>query len=245
MIIDIHSHIIPNVDDGSRSLEESLGMLASYASQGITHLICTPHNWAIDELGIDYVRSRFNLFKRAAQMRHIPVELSLGCEVLVHRRTIDDCIEKLKNGTYPTLAGSRYVLIEFRKDAIDASMRLRVMKLVEAGFIPVVAHAERYIHMDLETAESLKELGALLQINLYSISFNETDEHTSGTAHELIKNKLADFVGSDAHNFDHRPPVVEYALWVLPLEVLTDYATKITRDNPQKIIENLPLAGVQ
>lgn len=237
MIIDIHSHIIPNVDDGSRSLSESVAMLMSYSSQGVTDIICTPHNWAIDEVGIDYVRRRFELLKRAAKLHRIPINLYLGCEMLIHRRTTLDCIEKLNDGTYPTLAGSRYVLTEFRKDAIDASMRLRVLKLVEAGYIPVIAHAERYINMTIELAEDLKEYGAKLQVNLYSIGGDEDNERVSSMAHQLIKNKLADFVGSDAHNLSHRPPEVEYALWRLPLEATYEYAKKITSENPSRLVD--------
>ena len=91
--------------------------------------------------------------------------------------------------------------------------------------------------MTIELAEGLKEYGAKLQVNLYSIGGDEENEQVSSMAHQLIKNKLADFIGSDAHNLSHRPPEVEYALWRLPLEATYEYAKKITSENPSRLVD--------
>ena len=112
-ITDIHMHVIPNVDDGAKSLDESLEMLKRSAKQGVETIIVTPHSWAIDTCGYDYMVSRFDALQRAVKEHRIPIRLYLGCEMLVYPDTVEKCIWKLDDGQYPTMAGSRYVLTEF------------------------------------------------------------------------------------------------------------------------------------
>ena len=109
-VADIHMHIIPDVDDGSRSMEESITLLRMSAAQGIGTVIATPHSWGIDTCGFEYMLSQYEVLKRTLRERQIPIQLHLGCEMLVFIDTVDDCIRKLNDGSYPTLAGSRYVL---------------------------------------------------------------------------------------------------------------------------------------
>ena len=112
-IVDIHMHVLHGIDDGAKNMEESIVMLQQSAAQGVGTIVVTPHSWAIDSRGIDLVHSRFSELKQTTEEKQIPVDLFLGCEMLVYPDTVDDCIQKLKDGRYPTMAGSNYVLTEF------------------------------------------------------------------------------------------------------------------------------------
>lgn len=208
-ICDIHMHVIPGIDDGSKSINESLEMLLESVRQGVGAVIATPHSWAIDECGIDLVNKRFAELKQAASEVGIPVELLLGCEVLVSKDTIDECIRKLDDGTYPTMGiSSSHVLTEFDPYWYDQEeAEYCVKRLVEAGYTPIIAHAERN-GISTDEAMRLFKLGARIQVNLYSIA-DEPRKEIRETAHRLLGFGLVQYVGSDAHRMTHRPPVIE------------------------------------
>lgn len=208
-ICDIHMHVIPGIDDGSRSIDESLKMLLESVRQGVGAVIATPHSWAIDIRGIELVNKRFDELKRAANEVGIPVELLLGCEMLVSRDTIDECIRKLANGTYPTMGiSSSHVLTEFDPNWYDQEdAEYCVKRLVESGYTPIIAHAERNC-ITVDEALRLYALGAKTQINLYSIA-DEPRKEIRDTAHRLLSRCIVQYVGSDAHRMTHRPPVIE------------------------------------
>ena len=233
-IADIHMHVVPGIDDGAKTMEESITLLQQSAAQGVGTIIVTPHSWAIDACGIDLVLARFRELKQNAAERQIPIELFLGCEMLVYPDTADDCIQKLMDGRYPTMAGSKYVLTEFEPYFSQRDMGLCISKIAAAGYVPIVAHAERYKHSTVSGIKALKALGAMIQINFYSI-VNEQKAHTRETANALLAEKLVDFVGSDAHRLDHRPPVIRDGIDALAARYSKEYAWKISIENPRII----------
>ena len=234
-MVDIHMHVIPKVDDGSKSIEESIELLKRSAEQGVEAIIATPHSWAIDTCGYDYMCSHFEALKKAAKEHRIPIRLFLGCEMLVYPDTVGDCIRKLDDGQYPTMAGSRYVLTEFEPWFSQKDMETCVEKLVAAGYIPIIAHAERYDNTTVNGIKKLKKLGALVQINAYSI-VNEQKEHTRQTVNQLLEEQLVDFVGSDAHRLDHRPPVIADGIAAFERQYSEEYARRVTELNPLEML---------
>ena len=114
-------------------------------------------------------------------------------------------------------------------------MELCISKIAAAGYVPIVAHAERYKHSTVSGIKALKALGAMIQINFYSI-VNEQKAHTRETANALLAEKLVDFIGSDAHRLDHRPPVIRDGIDALPARYSKDYVWKIAIENPRKIL---------
>ena len=236
IITDTHMHIIPNVDDGSPSLEESITMLQMSAEQGVGRVIATPHSWGTDDCGIEYMLSQFEDLKTAVQQRQIPVELYLGCEMLVYASTVDNCIRKLDAGKYPTMCGTRYVLTEFdpgRYSQEDADYCIR--KILAAGYTPIIAHVERYPLPSIECVQKMKDIGALMQINAYSI-VNDKKERTRNNANVLLSERLVDFIGSDAHRLGHRPPVVADGVDAMIRLYSEEYARKVLEDNPQNLL---------
>ena len=252
IITDTHMHIIPNVDDGSPSLEESIRMLRMSAEQGVGSVIATPHSWGIEHYGIEYVLSRFEQLKKAVTARKIPIHLYLGCEMLVkmkndpswmylddmsfpYKDTVDDCIRKLDNCSYPTMAGTRHVLTEFDEQEREENMGPCIRKLVCAGYVPVIAHVERYRSITMAGIRELKACGAKIQINAYSIA-NEKRDKTRQLANDCLYEKLVDFIGSDAHRLKHRPPVIADGIDAMIQLYTEEYARKVLEDNPRDLL---------
>ncbi len=194
-MIDIHSHVIPFVDDGSKSMETSLEMLKTVQAQGVTTLFCTPHfRYGVFESNKEKVLEKFNLLKEEAKKEDISVNLLLGQEISYKK----DIVKEIKNGFYYTLNDSKYVLIEFPFDK-KVDIPEVVYNLVRAGYEPIVAHFERYFYSNIDIAYELRALGGHIQVTANEICGDGYFAFRKLTA-ELMKNDLVDFVAGDYHS---------------------------------------------
>ena len=190
-MIDIHSHILPAVDDGSKSIEQSLEMLKEAERQGITDIILTPHYRLGYLTKRESIEKSFAELKSAAQENGINISLYLGQEIFA----FDDIVKSLKAGKLFSMNESKYVLVEFSlKHEMDISETVYMLKV--NGFIPIVAHLGRYFYADIETAREIKETGGLIQINATSLCGSLLRRKK---AMNFIKEGLVDFVASDVH----------------------------------------------
>ena len=137
-LYDIHCHILPGVDDGARNMEESLWMLNKEYQEGVRHVILTPHfRYDMFEPHMNIVTRQFMQLRRAAMnIGDEGMRLYLGCEL----HSSMDMVECLKKGRRLTLAGSRYVLVEFSNGDEKNYIEERVRNLLMNGFIPIIAH---------------------------------------------------------------------------------------------------------
>lgn len=234
-IVDIHMHIVPDVDDGSGSLEESILLLKRSADQGVETVIATPHSWAIDTCGINHVFDQFAELKQEVQKQRISVSLHLGCEMLVYPNTVDKCIRKLDEGEFPTMANSNFVLTEFMPFNSQQHIERCTEAILDSGYVPIIAHAERYMYCSVEGIKKMKEYGVMIQINAFSIA-NEKDPRIRQFANGLLSERLVDFIGSDAHRMRHRPPIIDDGIAVLSKLYTEEYAKHIAWDNPNNLI---------
>ena len=234
-MVDIHIHVIPGIDDGSDNLEESLSMLRIAAAQGVTSVVATPHSSAFD-FGYDQVLREYEALKSAVSEEKIPVRILLGTEILCYESDMDEIIHYLQNGIYPTLNRTRYVLAEFFPNAANKAIYYCLRRLQEAGFIPVLAHAERYHNFDLESAIELHSEGVLIQINVYSVR-QENYDRIKKRARKLLEHQLVDFVGSDAHGMQHRPPSYTTGVEYMYMNYERNYVDRILQDNAIKLLQ--------
>lgn len=190
-MIDVHSHILHSVDDGSRNLEQSLAMLKEEAKQGVTDVVLTPHYRADYLPKSDDIRLKFDELKQCAEQSGINVKLYLGQEIFA----FEGIENALKDGKVLPVNGSKYVLVEFSSKHVN-DMPETVYMLVKNGYIPIVAHIGRYFYANIETAKEIKELGGLIQINASSICGPFVYKRR---AFAFIKAGLVDFVASDVH----------------------------------------------
>lgn len=191
-MIDIHSHLLPCVDDGSISAEKSFAMLREAASFGVTDMILTPHSHLRLNLGPEGLKGVFDMFKNAALNLGIGVNLYLGQEIYFS----PDFAEELKNPLF-TLNGTRYVLAEFdfyeKTDVADAVYELSVK-----GYKPIVCHVERYTYLTISDVKAIKECGGEIQVNADSI-INKNLKGDHKRAKAVLKEGLCDYVASDMH----------------------------------------------
>jgi protein-tyrosine phosphatase len=193
-MIDVHSHVLPFVDDGSTSLEESFKMLKESEEQGITDVIFTPHYREPYVWSSEGLKVAFEKFKKEKEQAGINVNVYLGQEIFLSQDFKKDFAED----KILTLNGTPYILVEFDY-CTDFDMTEIIYLLVKDGFKPIVAHFERYTFVDVLTAQEIKNLGGYIQVNAGAITdaFNFKVKNRVKT---LLEEDLVDFVASDVHS---------------------------------------------
>ncbi len=227
-MIDIHSHLLPLVDDGSESVETSLALLKYAEGTGVTDIILTPHFKTPYKKTPQELKEIFLEFNKRKDLENINVNLYLGNEVHYSKNTRKTLRE---NGAL-SLNGTNYVLIEFdyfnQTDVTEA-----VYGLIRDGYTPIVAHVERYSYVTLNDIIEIKEMGGLIQINASSL-VGEVKGRTKKLIKKLFKLSLVDFVSSDAHANRKNYLALSYA-YVLK-KYGKEVANKVFVDNAKKII---------
>lgn len=208
---DIHCHILPNVDDGPKVFSLALRMLKKEYEDGVRRVILTPHyRRGMFETKESVIEAQFERFREEAETV-CDVKLALGCEFHANMDMVDRLLAKKR----PTLAGSDYVLAEFSGDSTFTYIKERCASLMDAGFHPVIAHAERYRTLrELDHLEEIVEMGAYIQMNAQSI-IGDDGFFTARFCHKAIDAQLVHIVASDAHDMKKRPPCMKECAEVL------------------------------
>ena len=204
-MVDIHTHIVPNVDDGSPNLETSINMIKHEISIGVDTIICTPHHiYHRYEKSVEEIKEKFDQLNAEVKRLNLPIKLYLGQEICYTHR--EDILSMLKSGKLLTLNNTNRVLLEFSftrepEDLLDIIYNFSIN-----GYEVIVAHVERYEWMNIDKVKSLKAEGALIQINSNSY-LGLTSWHEKRMTKKLLKLGLVDYVASDTHSF--RPSTLD------------------------------------
>lgn len=238
-LIDIHTHITPNVDDGSHSMEMSLEMLRSEVTQGGSKIFLTPHSFSFETKRPDRVYSKMRMVQESAVAEGIPLQIYQGCEIYTYRDKMGRILQDLKSSRIPSMNGTRYVMAEFdvyEGDIDDA--RYCLNSYLEKGWIPIIAHAERYCwtFATVENIRILKNMGCLVQVNYYDLD-EEADDDIRTCAQELLKAELVDMMGSDAHRLNHRPPKLVRGARYIRENCRKEYADDILWRNAERYLK--------
>ncbi len=243
MIYDIHTHILYGIDDGSRDREMSLQLLGMAYEQGVRGVFLTNHSYGMDRYYRDYY-IRFDELKKLAGDMYPELSLFKGCEILCYRDEMEKNVRKIRDGVYPALNGTKYVLIEFDPLVTKGvpEMEYCIDKVLNAGYIPVIAHVERYHKLyddPLADIRKLKDLGCRVQVNLYSV---EQDQGKVGggtrkiLANMLLSDHLVDFVGTDTHNTEYKSPEAAVGARALREKYGDNYADEVLYKNAENML---------
>jgi len=233
-IVDLHMHVVPDVDDGARDVYESIDLLELAEKQGVTDVFCTSHNGYSVEDGEAYQQA-FNLLKETAKEADIQINLHKGCEVLCAAEYIDEIIYGLDEGIFLTLGNTKYVLTELYMDTKPSEAFQIVKALQEHGYKPIIAHMERNFNITGFMVGMLINCGALIQVNAFSF-VDEEDESFKQRARELLNSKYIHFIGSDGHRTNHRPPKLDNGIQYILDNTDKDYALSILNGNAKRLL---------
>lgn len=230
-MIDIHTHVIYGVDDGAKTLEESIAIIKEEIKQGVTDIICTPHyRKRMFEARSEKVLRHFEEVRAYVLNNKLPVNLYLGREIHYSH----SIIEFISHGHLGGLNGSNDILMEFSYTE-DENIPEVAYNLKLKGFRMVVAHIERYQYIkDLDPLYELKDLGALIQINASTIcGANGLREKKKVMTY--IKEGLVDFVASDIHY--KRRNFIEKAYKIVEKKFGIEVADSLFNNNAKIFIE--------
>lgn len=234
-IYDIHCHIVPGVDDGAVDIEETKKLLLMEYEQGVRKIIATPHfRFRMFETPLEKVREQFRLVEKAAAEIAPDLEVYLGCEL----HSTMEMLPMLREEKVLTMAGSRYVLVEFSHNSEESYIRERLSALLSGGYKPIVAHIERYeaTRTDLGFVEELVSMGAFMQINADSI-VGVDGFFTRRYCDKAMKYGLIHFVCSDCHNTAKRISRIGEAYSLIARKLGQEYADELFIHNPEEILK--------
>lgn len=195
--IDIHSHILPGVDDGARNIAESIAMLKTAQREGAGAIILTPHQKPEQKcVSVSGIRKRIRILQEEMKRQRIEIALFEGSELMF----CHELREQLRKKEVCTLAGSRYILVEFFAAENWQYIRSGLYDLLCDGYFPIVAHLERYreVVSDRKRIQELIDMGCYIQINAESVIGNAGLRMKKMTA-EFLREEVVHFVATDAH----------------------------------------------
>lgn len=225
-ICDIHTHLLPGIDDGSDSWEETMEMVRAAYAGGVRTIIATPHflPWE-EEHNTGKVRPLCEeLAGRIRAEQDIHMEIYPGQELYYYGGLTDD----LDSGRALTLAGTRNVLIEFAEAVSFDAMQMAVIRLTRGGYRPVIAHFERFACLrERGRVGQIRELGAGIQSNIHAVQLRENRFWLK----RQYRAGAVDYIGSDMHNTKSRPPVMPQDLVWYERHLSEDYLRQVMSGN--------------
>lgn len=231
-MVDIHSHILNNIDDGSKSTTESINMLKGLYENGVTDVILTPH-YVMDSFyqnSIETKEKLFNKLKEEIKKNNIPINIYLGNEIYIDK----DIKDKINKEALP-LNNSNCILLEFPMNGIYNNSYGIISGLIERGYKVILAHPERYLTVkeDIKVLDEYKEMGVLFQSNIGSY-FGDYGKTAKKTFKKLLKMKYISFIGTDSHSQNYNFKNIEKFRKKLSKVVDKNYLNDILEGNAKR-----------
>lgn len=240
-MIDIHSHIVFDVDDGPKSRVESKALMQYAYDQGVRTIVSTSHRRrGMFETPEDKIAAHFEQVQELAKEIADDLTVVYGAEIYYTR----DILNKLENKQIPTLAGTNYVLIEFSMNTPWKEIHTALGHVLRLGLTPVVAHIERYhaLENDEKRVRELINMGCYIQINSSSVLkpklFGDKYKFMKKRAQYFLERDLVHFVASDMHNLDNRPPYMAEAYQIIKKQYGEQRAEELFYDNASLLLKD-------
>lgn len=233
--LDLHTHILPGVDDGAKTVEESLQMLRNAAASDVAAVVATPHSnvppiWENYDTG-DF-RSRLLELRKQAAQEGIPVQIMAGAEV----RATQDLPELLRQKSIMTINAGIYVLTEFLPWTTPDEIQTNLEGILEQEYVPLVAHPERYtaVCRDPAVVGQWLEMGCHVQLTAGSI-LGKFGSDAARAAQYLLRNDMVACVASDAHGQSRRTNFLMDTYDYLSLHYAKKHAQALMWETPLRI----------
>jgi len=235
-VIDIHCHILPEVDDGPKSWETAESMCRMAVQDGIEHIVATPH--ANDRYFYDreYLSGLLqNLQKRIGETP----KLNLGCDFHLSYENLESAMATPERYC---IGNTRYLLVEFSNFSIPAQMDAWLTQMHERGITPIITHPERnpILQQAAERVLQWVELGCAVQVTASAIT-GAWGVRSRQSAEWLLKEKAVHFLATDAHDTERRPPVLSNARSIIAKQFGEEVAQALVAENPGAVLKDQPL----
>lgn len=232
-MIDIHSHILPNIDDGSKTIKESTALIEEAQNVGFTDIISTSH-YLEDYYEADN-KKRKELIEEIKSHIDSEIRIHLGNEIYI----TEDIINLIKENKASTLGSSNYVLFELPMNSNVLYLKEVIFRLIENDYIPIIAHPERYLYVqkDPNMLIELIEMGVLFQANYASIE-GYYGKDAQKTVKLLLKNDMIHFLGTDVHRKNTIYKMMTKILSRLEKLIGKEKLYELTTTNPKFVLEN-------
>jgi len=239
-MIDIHSHILYGMDDGARDIETSYAMCRLAVENGVDKIFATSHLTELYDVR-SYVNARDD---RIARLRELIEERGLGIEIYPGAEVYaSDDLFFCEGLEEVTLNNSKYILVEFPMRGISFSTVLRYIETIFLkGLVPIIAHPERYsfIQKQYDRANFLADIGVFFQINASSLAGRMGREEFD-LAYEFVMKDLANFIASDSHSLNHRPPDMLSMIREFPPNISRRGLDRMLNIPPQALVDGKPI----
>jgi protein-tyrosine phosphatase len=238
-VIDLHCHLLPEVDDGASSIEASIELLNIAINDGIKHMVFTPHMYPTryNNTQSSLVKS-FDIFQKHLAKQQLDITISLGAEVRLCSEILD-LYSKNQLSYIGRWQDKKVILLEFPHNAIPPGSENLISWLLDKNIIPMIAHPERNkaIMNDINKLTPFIELGCLFQLTAMSVT-GAFGKGAYTIAHTFLRNNWAHVIASDAHNSLHRPPILSKAYQFVVENYSEQLAQELFSANPHYIISH-------
>lgn len=235
-MIDLHCHMLPGIDDGAPDLDVALAMARCAVADGITVTACTPHIYpGLYENTADGIHRAIKALQDALVTADIPLTLVAGADT----HLCPDMVARLKDGSIPSLNGSRYFLFEPPHHVAPPRIEDTVFSLLAAGFVPVITHPERLTWIDdhYSKFKDMVHSGAWIQLTAGSIT-GRFGPRPKYWAERILDDGLCHIVATDSHHIDRRPPLLAEARDAVAARLGLQEAENTVSIRPQGILDD-------
>ena len=242
-MVDIHHHLLPGLDDGSKSLDMSVDMARLASDEGITHIVCTPH--ANGQFNFDPAvnAARIQELRAALEAATIPITLGLGCDFHLN---YDNIRAAIAEPSRYSVNGLTYLLVEIPDYGLPPGLTETFYELQLAGLTPILTHPERNPTLLADPMRLLDWLrgGVLIQVTADSLTGHK-GKPAQRMALDLIQRRWVHFLATDAHNITSRPPRLRAAYDLVASKFSPGYAHSLCVTNPLAVFQGKPLELVE
>ena len=238
-MIDIHHHLLWDLDDGAPTVETSVAMARMAADDGITHIVCTPHANGQYDYVPEVIDAKITELQHLLDKEQIALKLGRGCDF---HMSYDNIEQSQKEPTRFSINGLGYLLVEIPDYGIPAGLTEVFYQMQITGLTPILTHPERNRTLQGDQSRLLDWLrgGVLVQVTAGSV-VGRMGKRAEKMAHELLENRWVNFLATDAHNTTSRPPLMREAFEAVAKKYGPDYAHLLCVSNPLAAFTGKPM----